>query len=77
MNPLFLAMLMRTHQGPMPEDVMAAVKLLMSVEGMVLIPAQASAPTDGPPQDVERPEMAHANWDASPRIDRRAEDGGA
>lgn len=78
MNPIFLALLMRTHQGPLPEDMQAAVKLLMSVEGAIPLPDPTLPPDQtGPPADVQRPGIAHADWEAAPRIDRRDEDGGA
>lgn len=78
-DPLFLALLMRTHQGPAPEDLQAAIKLRQSV--MIGAPVASAPPPAGdpnaPPTEVQRPEMAHSGWDAAPRIDQRAEDGGA
>ena len=81
-DPIFLALLMRTHQGPTPEDLAAAEKLLAAVPMMGVLPPPplgAPPPTNGNglPTDVARPEMAHSGWDAAPRLDQRQEDGGA
>ena len=77
MDPVFLALLMRTQQGPLPDDLQAALKLRQAALAGMTLPTQPPAPMDGPPRDVQTPEMANSGWDASPRIDRRQEDGGA
>lgn len=77
MNPIFLALLMRTQQGPLPEDMKAAVKLLMSVEGAIPLPDPTIQPPGGPPTDVKVPEMRNPDMETAPRIERRAADGGA
>lgn len=83
-DPLFLALLMRTHQGPAPEDLQAAIALRKSaIEGTaamtasLLVPGAPSAPTPPVPNPQQIPPMAHPGWEAAPRLDRRAEDGGA
>lgn len=77
MNPLFVACLMRTGQAPTPEDLAAAKKLLTEA-GMPMIPILPPKPEDGrPPSEVETPEIQNAGWETAPRIERRAEDGGA
>lgn len=78
MNPIFLALLMRTHQGPTPDDLSAAVKMLMTVEGA--IPPQIAAPPspDGrPPGEIATPEIRNPDMETAPRIERRKADGGA
>lgn len=74
-DPLFLALLMRTHQGPAPEDLTAALELRKAaIAGMAgLQPPQAG----GVPNPEAIPPMAHPGWETAPRLDRRAEDGGA
>jgi len=74
-NVMFLAMLMRTGQGPTPEDLSAATKLWQSA--MTGMPPQGSEPQGGPPTEIETPEISNAGWEAAPRIDRRQADGGA
>lgn len=76
-NPVMLATLMRTGQGPTPDDIAAAVNLLQAAMagGVPLVPPQ---PAPGSPQgEVETPDIAHPGWEAAPRVERRAEDGGA
>ena len=73
LNPLFLAMLMRTQQGPTPQDLQAA-KMLLAAAGLPTVPMAPMEPESGDPQDVQRPETAHADWEAAPRIDRRDAD---
>jgi hypothetical protein len=80
-DPLFVAMLMRTGQGPTPEDVKAAVALLAElglvppvpppsgVSGVALPPPEAGA--DGPPRETETPGMANPEWQMAPRMDKR------
>jgi hypothetical protein len=77
-DPMFLSLLMRTHQAPTPDELSAALKLLASVRSL-MPPPTSGAPADpnAPPTDVARPGIAHADWEAAPRIDRRDEDGGA
>ncbi len=77
MNPIFLAMLMRTHQGPLPEDLTAAVKMLMTVEGAMPPAIGAPPPPGGPPTDVQTPEIRNPNMETAPRIERRKADAGA
>lgn len=76
MNPLFVALLMRTGQGPTPEDLAAAKRLLEAAE-MPTIPMQPMDEGAEPPADPETPEASNPNWQMAPRIDRRAEDHGA
>jgi hypothetical protein len=82
-NPLMLAALSRTKQLPTPEDVSAVAKLLESIgaiPGMasLLAPSvQPGASPDGPQGEVENPKGANMGWEAAPRIERRADDGGA
>ena len=76
-DPVFLALLMRTQQGPHPEDLQAALKLRAASQVGMPLPTPPPAPMDGPPRDVQTPEMANAGWDAAPRVERRTEDGGA
>ena len=80
MNPLFMALLNRTQQGPLPPDIEAAKQqILAAMSGMQPPqPPQGGPPQAGPPpQGIETPGIAHPSWEASPRIERRAEDGGA
>lgn len=76
-NPLFVACLMRTGQAPTPDDIAAAIKLLQqaALGGVPLIPPQPSP--DRPQGEVENPKGSNLGWEAAPRIDRRADDGGA
>lgn len=77
MNPLFVALLMRTGQGPTPEDL-AAAKQLLKEAGMPTIPILPPEPDgNGVPRDPETPGISNPSWETSPRIERRAEDGGA
>lgn len=82
MNPLFLALLNRTGQGAMPDDVMAAIKLLKEVQAAMALgivapppPPPGEPPTDGrPPRETETPGMANADWGMAPRQDKRDAD---
>ena len=73
-DPLFLALLMRTQQGPTPQDLAAAVKLEQAVSVVGPPPVTPQPETE---TDIQRPAIAHSGWDAAPRLDRRQEDGGA
>jgi hypothetical protein len=75
-DPVFLAALMRTGQAPGPEDLDAALKLLAAA-GMGAVAAPPQPMENGIPREVETPGITFPNWDSAPRIDRRAEDGGA
>jgi hypothetical protein len=77
MNPLFVALLMRTGQGPSPEDLAAAKKLLAEA-GMPIIPVlPPPAEGDGaPPREGATPGIANPDWQMAPRQDKRDEDGG-
>lgn len=78
MNPIFLALLMRTHQGPTPEDLKAAVTMLMTVQGAIPPPPTAAPAPDGrPPGEIATPEIRNPDMETAPRIERRAADGGA
>jgi hypothetical protein len=71
---LFLAMLMRTLQGPTPQDLQAA-KMLLAAAGLPTVPMPPQdANPDQMPAEVDRPGAAHADWEAAPRIDRRDTD---
>jgi hypothetical protein len=74
-NPIFLALLMRTHQAPDPADLSAAQQLLQTAMATPGAPPQPGLavpePTGQPPG-----ELPHPNWESAPRIDRRSEDGG-
>lgn len=76
MNPLMLALLMRTGQAGSPEDLAAAVKAIQQALSGVITPPMGGGgapPAAAPPPDaVARPE-----FDSAPRIDRRQEDFGA
>jgi hypothetical protein len=76
-NPVMLGALMRTGQAPGPEDIAAAVKLLQAAMagGVPLIPP--SPTPDGPQGETEKPKGSNMDWEAAPRIERRADDGGA
>ena len=79
---LFLASLMRTGQAPTPQDVQAAIELQRSAllgSPVPAAPALAAetAPTMGPPAEVETPGIANPDWETAPRIERRQADGGA
>jgi len=79
MNVLFMAALMHTGQAPTPDDL-AAAKKLMEAAGLPIIPVLPPKPDaegGGPPGGVETPEIANPGWETAPRIERRAEDGGA
>jgi hypothetical protein len=78
MNPIFLALLMRTHQAPDPGDLSGALNMLRKLAEAAVTPGPPQPgiavpePTGQPPGD-----LPHPNWEAAPRIDRRSEDGGA
>lgn len=76
-NPLFVALLMRTGQAPTPDDVKAAITLLTQAsQGAVpLVPPQTPTAPQG--DNVERPKATATDWETSGRIERRADDGGA
>lgn len=76
-NPLFLACLLRTGQAPTPDDIAAAIKMLemAAMGGVPLVPPQESP--SGPQGDVEHPKGTNQEWETAPRIERRADDGGA
>lgn len=76
MNPLFLSMVLRTGQGPEPADVEAAKKILEALF-LPTVPMPPQQPQNGPSEGIETPGIAHPTWEAAPRIERRAEDGGA
>ncbi len=76
-NPLFVALLMRTGQAPTPEDVAAAIKLLTQAAQSVVPLVPPAEPTEPQGDNVKRPGITNAEWETSPRIERRAEDGGA
>jgi hypothetical protein len=76
-NPIMLATMLHTQQGPGPDDLSAAIKLLqMAMAGGVPVLPQQQ-PENGPPRDPETPGIANSGWDTAPRVERRAEDGGA
>lgn len=76
-DPLFLAMLMRTKQGPLPIDVVASIKLLKQTM-LGMLPTPVSQPPSEPSGDgIQRPGITNAEWETAPRIERRSEDGGA
>lgn len=73
-DPIFLALLMRTHQGPTPEDLQAAIKLRQSVSMMAPPPVTPTGPPDPnapPPRDAVTPGLANADWHMAPRQDKR------
>jgi hypothetical protein len=76
-NPVMLAAMMRTGQAPGPDDVAAAIKLLTmaAAGGVPLVPPEPSP--DKPQGEVEHPKGSNLEWEASPRVDRRPDDGGA
>lgn len=76
MNPLFVATLMRTGQAPTPGDLAAAKELLMAAY-LPTVPVPPQPEGGMPAEGIQTPEIANAGWEASPRIERRAEDGGA
>jgi hypothetical protein len=76
MSPLFIAMLLRTGQGPEPADLEAAKKLLVAAH-LPSVPMPPPQPDAGPTEGIETPGIANPGWEAAPRIERRAEDGGA
>jgi hypothetical protein len=76
-NPVMLGALFATGQAPSPEHMAAALKLLTeAMQGAVPI-VPPSQPTDGPPAEVETPGIRNEGWETMPRVERRAEDGGA
>ena len=75
MNPLFVALLMRTGQAPTPDDL-AASKRLLEAAGMSTLPMLPLTPS-GVPAEPATPDVSNPNWQMAPRIDRRAEDNGA
>jgi hypothetical protein len=82
MNPLFLALLNRTQQGPAPADIEAAKQQLMSVmtpPAPPQPPMGPQGPQDGapPPEGIQTPEIANPGWESAPRLERRQADGGA
>ena len=77
-DPMFLSLLMRTHQAPTPEELAAAMKLEASVRMAAPPPvAPGQGDPNAPPGEVERPDVQNADIGTAPRIERRAEDGGA
>ena len=74
MNPLVLGALMRTGQAGSPEDVAAAIKAIQQVLAGMVTPPMPTAPGGGVPSPdaIDQPQ-----FDAMPRVDRRAEDFGA
>lgn len=76
-NPVMLATLFQAGQGPGPEALSAAIKMLQHAMASAVPVVPPTAPTDQPPGGPETPGMHHPNWDTAPRIERRAEDGGA
>jgi hypothetical protein len=77
-NPLMLAALFATNQGPTPEHLQAAINMILAAaqSTVPVIPMEAVDP-NAPPRDVETPGIANSTWEAAPRIDRRSEDAGA
>lgn len=76
-NPLFLALLNRTHQGPLPEDIAAALKQLAALSMPVAPPVAPAMPDGRPPSTPMTPGMAHPDWQEQPRINKRKQDGAA
>jgi hypothetical protein len=77
-NPIMLATLMKTGQAPGPQELQAAIALILAAaQGPVPIMPTEPVDPNAMPAEVERPEMAHPGWESAPRLDRRAEDGGA
>jgi hypothetical protein len=76
-NPIMLGLLMHTHQAPTPED-MAAVDRCSRWRtwDRCRLCRRHHLPT-GPPRDPETPGISNSGWDSAPRVERRAEDGGA
>lgn len=84
MNPLMLAAAMRTQQAGTDEDVAHATAMIQSLLTRLASPLPLQNGPQGQPSDptalpsaIARPGIAHADWETSPRIERRAEDGGA
>jgi hypothetical protein len=76
-NPMMLAVLAHTNQLPMPQDVAAVGKLLEMVQALKMPIVPPEPPSEHPPGGPETPGIAHPTWETAPRVDRRAEDGGA
>jgi hypothetical protein len=73
-NPVMLALLMRTGQAPTPEDLAAAVKAINNAMQGIVPAVPPEAPDGRPPRDAETPGMANADWQAQPRVEKRAQD---
>ena len=77
-NPIMLALAYQTNQGPSPEALAAAIKAIQTAAlGPVPIVPMEPVDPNAPPRDIETPGLANAGWETAPRIERRAEDGGA
>lgn len=77
LSTMFVAMLVRTQQAPTPEDLAAAIKLQQAAMAGMAPPVPPQLPPGGPPTEVATPGIRNANFETAPRIERRAEDGGA
>jgi hypothetical protein len=77
-NPVFLAHLFHTGQAPTPQDLQAAIAMIQAAvaSNVPVIPMEPVDP-NAPPREVETPKGVNLGWEAMPRIDRRADDGGA
>lgn len=78
LNPLMLAILMRTGQAPSPEELEAAKRLLAAAFAPPAPQAQqpglppTTPPQDGGiPPDIQTPQQSFPEWEMAPRIDRR------
>lgn len=76
-DPIVLATMMRTQQAPTPQDLSAAIALLQSAGAMAPPPVAPDEGDGQQPREVQKPDIANADWSAAPRIDKRDEDGGA
>jgi len=80
-NPLMLAHLGRTGQLATPADMSAVVKLLAQIgaipglAALLVPPPEPQGDPNAPPREVETPGISHPDWEAAPRIERRAADG--
>jgi hypothetical protein len=75
-NPMFVALLLRTGQAPTPEDVAAAKKLLTAAGApdAPLVPPLDPTDPNAPPPEVATPGISNPDWQAQPRIEKRAQD---
>lgn len=79
MNPLFLASLMLTGQGPGPQELSAAIQLLQAAYAGAVPMLPQPEPEGDPeqPAEVEAPGIHHADWQTQPSVDKRDQDAGA